>query len=285
MQRSFSALDLVTVPRSSAGLAIALGTALLTRAQAEPALPPVFVRPLKRLAEQHGALCGAHEAQLDEPADDAAATGEADQQLDTAWSGLQGFLISNTKLSASPAGVERGERARVVLAMIFPDGLRFVNLPYREQWAESKRRLAKLGEPPTAEHVKALGGEPFVAAIEAAQERYGEVLHLTKPKKAPNQAKVRDALERMLAAVRSYVLRVANYLDENEDDAGAQAVGYALLAPLATWKSSGSGRKAPPADDSNDGGAGEGEPGDEDDEAPGDAPDGAGDEPDGTSGG
>jgi hypothetical protein len=277
MQRSFSALDLVTVPRSSAGLAIALGTALLTRAQAEPALPPVFVRPLKRLAEEHGALCSAHEAQLDEPADDTAAIGEADQQLDSAWGGLQGFLISNTKLSASPAGVERGERARMVLEVIFPDGLRFVNLPYREQWAESKRRLAKLGEPKVAEHVKALGGEPFVEAIEAAQERYGEVLHLTKPKKAPSQAKVREALDRMLAAVRSYVLRVANYLDENEDDAAAQALGYALLAPITTWKSSGTGRKAPPADDSNGGGVV--------DEEPGDAPEGAGDEADGMSGG
>jgi hypothetical protein len=263
MQRSFSALDLVTIPRSSAGLAIALGTALLTKAQAEPALPPVFVRPLKRLAEEHGALCRAHEAQLDEPVDDApTAAGEADQQLDASWSGLQGFLVSNTKLAASPAGVERGERARAVLEVIFPDGLRFVNLPYREQWAESKRRLAKLGEAPTDEHVRALGGEPFVAVIEAAQRRYGEVLHLTKPKKAPNQAKVRAAIERMLAAVRSYVLRVANYLDENEDDPAAQAVGDALLAPLATWKSSGGGRKNPPADGSKGGGRGEEEPAD-----------------------
>lgn len=278
MQRSFSALDLVTVPRSSAGLAIALGSALLTKAQAEPALPPVFVRPLKRLAQQQEALCAAHQAQLDEPADDAAAVGEADQQLDASWSGFHGFLGSNTKLSASPAGVERGVRARAVLDGVFPDGLRFVKLPYREQWAESKRRLAKLGEAPTAEHVKALGGEPFVTVIAAAHERYGEVLHLTKPKaKAPNQVRVREALEGMLAAVRSYVLRVANYLDENEDDPAAQRVGYGLLAPLATWKKSGGGRKAPPADDSNGGDAGE--------EGPNEEPDGAGDEPDDASGG
>jgi hypothetical protein len=64
------------------------------------------------------------------------------------------------------------------------------------------------------------------------------------------------------------VLRVSNYLDENEGDAEAQAIGRALLGPLVTWKSAG-GRKAAapeaPAGEEPGDGTGEG-PGNEDDE-------------------
>lgn len=56
--------------------------------------------------------------------------------------------------------------------------------------------------------------------------------------------KVREPLDSFWDAVRSYALRVASYLDEHKSDLEAQRRGYALLRPLATWKSSGVGRKA-----------------------------------------
>jgi hypothetical protein len=279
MNRSFSPIDLVTVPRTSATSAMALGTALVTAAREEPRLPPVFVKPLKRLEKECDALRTSRQYQREAEAIDVTLVGEVDQQVDGAWGGLHGLLVGWAKLVATPEGAALGGRARAVLEVVFPDGLRFLNLPYRDQWSESQTKLDRLREPSIAEHVKALGGEPLVGVIAAAHERYGAVLHLTKRKaEVQAQAKVRGALESLLAAIRSYVLRIANYLDENEDDAEAKELGYALLGPLATWKSSGGGRRAQASDGAGDDGSSGDAP--DEDEVPGGRPGG---EPEGES--
>jgi hypothetical protein len=196
------------------------------------------------------------------PEVDASAATKADQELDGAWSGLHGLLVGSTKLTATAEGVERGARARAVIDRVFPQGLRFLKLPHREQWAESQKKLDRLAEPDIAEHIEALGGGPFVRAIVAAYTNYGVVLHLTRRKAgAKAQVKVREPLERVLDAVRRYVVHVAAYLDEHEGDPEAQAMCRGLLEPLATWKSSGGGRKAPApeAPDGDEPGEGSGE--------------------------
>jgi hypothetical protein len=273
MNRSFAPLDLVTVPRTSASSALALGTALITTARQEPALPPVFVAPLKRLTQEHEGLRTSRQYQREARGSEAFTAPQADQQLDTTWSGLHGLMTAWTKLPSTPEGVEKGQRARVVLEIVFPGGLRFLNLPYREQWGESQTRLDRLAEPAIAEHVRALGGQAFVEAIDVAHTNYGLALNLTKRKAAlAEQANVRAPLEGFWEAVRSYALRVSNYLDEHRDDPAAQQLGYALLEPLASWKSSGSGRRAKAPGDAGGeepGDAGE-EPGDVDGEVSGD---------------
>jgi hypothetical protein len=244
VHRSFSPVDLVTVPRTSARSAIALGAALLTAAQAEPALPPAFASPVARLAREFDALCAALQYDREATSMGAAASVEADRQLDACWASTHGFLVSCAKLGAAPEGAERAARARAVLAVVFPGGLRFLTLPYRDQWAESETKLARLAEPEIAEHLRALGGEPFVRVVEAAHERYGAALHLTQRKaEVKARAKPRERLDGLLGAVRSYALRVASYLDEHEGDPEARRLGCALLEPLSSWKSSGGGRK------------------------------------------
>ena len=260
MNRSFSPLDLVTVPRTSAASAMALGTALVTAARQEPDLPARFARPLERLESECEALRTSRRQQAAAREFDANAVGKADQLLDGAWSGLHSFLVGWTKLSATPEGVDQGARARAVLGRVFPAGLRFLNLPYRDQWAESQTKLDRLAEPSVAEHVTSLGGDAFVRAIELAHAKYGEALHVTKRKaEARVQIKVREPIERVLDAVRRYVVHVAAHVDEREGDPAAQALGYALLEPLATWKSSGGGRRA--ASGGAPGGDAGGEPG------------------------
>ncbi|HEU4410872.1 MAG TPA: hypothetical protein VFS43_36805 [Polyangiaceae bacterium] len=267
MIRSFSPIDLVTVPRTSAASALALGTALLAAARKKDSLPQVFAAPLEQLTKEHGELRTSRQYQREGRALDAAAATAADQQLDSTWSGFHGFLTGWTKLPSTPEGVAKGRMAREVIELVFPEGLRFLNLPYREQWGESQTRLDRLGEPAIAERVSALGGEPFVRAIEAAHAEYGAALHVTEPEANPTpQVKVREPLDNFWEAVRSYALRVSNYLDENKHDPEAQKLGYALLKPLATWKSAGVGRKAQaPEAPSEDEGPG-GEPGDETDD-------------------
>ncbi|HEU4404000.1 MAG TPA: hypothetical protein VFS43_01705 [Polyangiaceae bacterium] len=245
MYRSFSPLELVTVPRTSAASAMALGTALLTAARQEPKLPPRFVRSLERLEAECETLRASRTLRDEAQEIDASVANQADQDLDVAWSGLHNLLVGSTKLGVTPEGVERGARARAVLTWVFPSGLRFLTLPYRDQWAESQTKLDRLAEPAMAEHLEALGAGPFVRAVEAAYEAYGEALYLTKRKaEVKAHVKVREPLERVLDAVRRYVVQVAAYLDDHEDDAESQAMVRVLLEPLATWKSSGGGRKA-----------------------------------------
>lgn len=93
-----------------------------------------------------------------------------------------------------------------------------------------------------------------------AHDAYGVALNVTDLKAgAKAAAKVRGPLDEVMAAMRSYVLRVTNYLDENEGDEAAQELGYALLAPLAAWKTTSGGRKtaAPEGDEAGDDASGE----------------------------
>jgi hypothetical protein len=258
MYRSFSPIDLVTVPRTSAASALTLGTSLIAAARDEAELPDVFVVPLEQLEKEHAELRTSRQYRREGRAVDSAAITSSDQRLDSCYSGFHGFLTAWTKLPSTPEGVEKGQVAREVLAVVFPDGLRFLNLPYREQWGESQTKLDRLSEPAVAERVRSLGGEAFVQAIGVAHEAYGVALQVTKPKAEPTtQVTVREPLDNFWDAVRSYVLRVANHLDEHKNDAEAQRLCRALLKPMATWKSSGAGRKGQAAEAPSEGEAGE----------------------------
>lgn len=257
MTRSFNPVDLITVPRLRATSALALGAALIAAARGARNLPTSLVDPVERLEKAHGELRTSRQYQRDVRSLGAGAATVADQQLDATWSGLHSFLTGWTKLPSTPEGLEQGRRARAVLERIFPEGLRFLNLPYREQWGESQTRVDRLDEPAIAEHMSALGGGAFVRAIGVAHANYGAALHVTKRKaELAERVNVREPLDKFWGAVRSYALRVSSYLDEHRDDADAQQIGYALLEPLATWKKgSRGGRKARAPEAPGDAGA------------------------------
>lgn len=245
MKRSFSPVDLVAVPRTSTSSAMALGTSMLSAARAEPALPPALVQPLERLANECDRLRTSRQHEIEARTIEPSRSVEADRELDACWASTHAFLMCCAKLGAAPEGAERAARAKAVLEWVFPDGLRFLTLPYRQQWAESLTKLDRLAQPEMVEHLRSLGGEPFVRVVEASHERYGAALHVTKCRAAAKaRIKRREALEGVLGALRSYTLHVACYLDEHGGDPGARRLGLALLKPLATWESSGGGRRA-----------------------------------------
>jgi hypothetical protein len=255
MIRTFAAYNIIVLPRFSAPAAMTAGTSLVTAARKREPLPPVFVPPLERLIKSVGTLGESRVKQREARDIDGTAINESDQKIDGTWSGFYSFLNGWTKMINTPEVAEKARRAGVLIEAVFPDGLRFLNAPHRVEWAESQTRLDRLRQPDFVEHVEALGGAPFIKAIEVAQEAYGVALNVTDLKAgAKAAAKVRGPLDEVMAAMRSYVLRVTNYLDENEADEAAQELGYALLAPLATWKATSSGRKAaaPGGDDAGD---------------------------------
>ena len=232
MGRDYSSNAIIQLPRLSAASAIALGSAVLSGARSA-ALPELLHRPRAQLEGEWEALSEAAVNRLS-PGERRGSL-EEDRRLDVAWSGLRDVLAGFAKL---PAAVERGERARALQGLLFPEGLRFTKLEHRRQWSESEVRLNRLGEEPAATLARELGVEPFVLEAKAAHERYGEALGITQvrtPARDPREVKRR--LWAFSRALRCFVLHLIVVAESGEPEAAALA--SRLLAQVAEWPSSG----------------------------------------------
>ncbi|HEU4412800.1 MAG TPA: hypothetical protein VFS43_46585 [Polyangiaceae bacterium] len=256
MTRSFSALDFVSLPTLSSAGAFALGQQLIAVARLEPGLPPLVAPVYERLGAAHVTL-GESRTFMHEVQDiDAGAAAEADLVVDTNWGAFYSYLQGWARLSTRGEAVARVERARQLVEGVFPGGLRFLRLPYKIEWAESRRRLDRLRQPDYAEHVEALGAGPFVEAIDEAFRAYGAALRMTDLKaEGKAQIKVREPLDNFVASLRAYVLHVTTHASSGGEGSAEQALAERLLKPLATWQTKAPARKGKGAP------AGEGEPG------------------------
>ncbi len=234
------ALDLVTMPRLSASNAVALGTELLAKADAQGALPAGFDKARGRLEEALERLRASHSVLEDAPVLDVQAVSEADRELDAAWSALYSFLQGWAKLPRKDA--ERGAAQRL-LESIYPNGLKFTLLTFKLEWAESKARLDRLEDEPYAGLLAGLGGTPFKEELRTALKAYGEALHMTNPEGArATSAHEHAPLDEFVEALRGYVLQASAHGEHAEGDARTQA--EALLAPFTTWLSHARARRA-----------------------------------------
>jgi uncharacterized protein DUF6261 len=249
MARSFSPVDIVTLPRLSTPAAIALGTDLLTKARAlRASLPPPIARSLDRLTasfdELHAAAEIVRERRDVDPADAAA----ADQRLDATWGGFQSFLQGWARTPFEGEAAKRSAAARRLLDVAYPDGLKFTQLAYRLEWAESSIRLARLEQDDNAALVERLGASPFVEALRRAHDAYGVALNLTTARaELKAQVNVREPLLRFADALRNYAMIVAAHAADAPDDPEAAALAEALLAPVTKWQATGGARKGKPA--------------------------------------
>ncbi|HEU4412013.1 MAG TPA: hypothetical protein VFS43_42625 [Polyangiaceae bacterium] len=234
MARYFTPADLVALPRLSANAAVALGNELLTVAKGAGKLAPGVQKAHKRLAAALADLEGQFAAGAVEAGGyDSAAASAADTKLDRAWGALSDFAQSFLRLPHDDAEV-RADAQRVVDAA-FGQGLRFLQLPYKLQWAESKARLQRLGDKATAASLKRLGGELFLQTLTRAHDEYGAALNITASAEPGPKATrtLREVLEAFTAALRVYVMQVAAFGVEEEAN---QAAAKALLAPVARWQ-------------------------------------------------
>jgi hypothetical protein len=263
MSRSFSAVDLVTLPTFSSAGAFAVGQQLIAVVRLEPGLPPLIAPSYERLAATHVTL-GESRTFMNEVQElDTGATAEADLWVDTNVGAFHGFLQGWARLSTRGEAVPQVERARQLIEGVFPKGLRFLKLPYKIQWAETRQCLDRLRQPDYAAHVEALGAGAFVEAIGEAFQAYGASLRMNDLKaEAKAAVKVREPLDNFVAALRAYVLHVTTYASGG--GAAEQALAETLLKPLATWQPKASARKGKGT------AGGEGEPG-EGEEEPTDA--------------
>jgi hypothetical protein len=235
MARSYDAADIVQLPKLSASGAIALGASLITTAKAET-LAGSVEKAFSRLKKTHAALRQAAQGRLvPGVAEDSPDIRAADRDLDAAWSATYDWATGWAKLPGK-GNAPRAALARTLLQALFADGLKFTQLRYKLEWAESQTRLDVIEQEHLDESFDALGGGAFLDALKAAHKVYGDLLGLTKTTAPEAPAgDVRQPLDAFHAALRTYVVAVTASADE--DDADSVEVAQKLLAPLAAWES------------------------------------------------
>jgi hypothetical protein len=248
---TYTAADMVQLPRLSGADAMALGEQLVSAARPHrKSLQRPVTRALTALAARHGDLKETLRDQVVPDLDPGASAVPQDRALDGCWGGLDGFLAALGKL---PATYPQAAEAAELRAAILPDGLGFLNYPHIREWTESELRLQRMGKAGLDQRVEALGGGLFLGALRDAHAAYGKVLGMTSPLELPAPASpgVRDALDAFTAALRDYVVKVMAAIEPG--DRAGQALAERLLAPLSAWTSMtparGNAKPAPKAED------------------------------------
>lgn len=235
--RTFDAINLVTLPRFTAAGAIALGTSVQTvMAEVGDALPPSCKGAATKCKEALDDLRKAYAARIRAGAATPEEITLLDTELDAAWAALSAVLGAHVR---APFGAEdqvlRDAALRVQKA-VFPDGLRFTQLPYKLEWAESQARLDLLEDPALSSDVGAIGGAKFLALVRVKHKAYGDAQGLSKESSpAVESAEVRPRLDRFADALRSYVVKVSATVEDDDD--ASRALADRLLAPIARWQS------------------------------------------------
>jgi len=156
----------------------------------------------------------------------------ADRALDDAWGAFQSWLLGWTRLPdrAHPLVSD----ARALYAALFPKGLQFLTLDFKDEWNESQQRLDHIAGARLDEVIGKLGGAAFLATLSRTHRAYGEALHITAPRGGEGtepDAHVRKALDAAHMALRDYVAQVAATVRRADGDSIAFA--ERLLAPVS----------------------------------------------------
>lgn len=225
--RSYTAQDIITLPALNTASAIALGQELLTVIKAQPALPQLMAARATALEKAHGTLCQAFsnkpQAEADSPRNRS-----TDHAEDHAFSALHDWLYAWCKLSTPEA-----DQARTMFAVLFPDGLKFTRLPYKQEWAEAQAKLDRIESEHYDAEIARLGGKPILDQVLAAHKAYGESLRITAEGQDPNIG-LREPLLAFNRYLRAYVVAVTAHTDPDDPTSGALA--ETLLAPLHKWQ-------------------------------------------------
>lgn len=231
MPQSFRPQDFIHLPPLGEAGTLNLVDELIEVAQKTARVPSLVTASLARLfesVEDVKKLIAAREragSRLDPRAR------AADRALDDAWGALQSWLLGWTKL---PDGAHGSiPDARALYAALFPKGLQFLTLDFKDEWTESQNRIDQIQQHNLDAVFRALGGVAFLAALRSAHKNYGEALHITEG--SSNQPDpdglVRRSLEHTRMALREYVAQVAATVRRNEQDSTDLAT--VLLAPLS----------------------------------------------------
>ena len=224
---AFDAALYDTVPQTNAGGTVALLRAVIT-ASKEVTLPS-GKKALRRVRAAGENLRELHQAAP--PAKSESLTKAADMAMDRIWSAV-GQRIS----AYSEVGGEDGAEAARVHALMFPNGMGFLNSKYAEQWAEGEAILGRIASEKLEGALDKFVGAPFLKVLRERHVAYGEALGITKPK-APGAdvASLVEPLRQARAALMTYARVLVAAVDNDELD---EAVATRALAPIAALRTS-----------------------------------------------
>jgi len=225
--RSYAAQDIIVLPTLNTASAIALGQQLLTAIKAHTALPELIAARATSFEKAHSALSLAL-SKRPQAESDPKRPRSADHAEDHAFSALHDWLYAWCKLSSPEA-----DQARTMFAVLFPDGLKFTHLPYKQEWAECEAKLARIASEGYDAEIVRLGGKPILDQLLAAHKAYGESLGITIDGQDPNVG-LREPLLAFYRYLRAYVVAVTAHTDPDDPMSGALA--DTLLAPLHRWQ-------------------------------------------------
>ena len=236
MVRFYDADDIIQLPKLTVAGALALGQSLLTAAQAAEALPASVDKAFSQLKKTHGALRKVAQERLPPTAlDDSPDVRAADREIDAAWSAAFDWVTGWSKLPGK-ANTAKVALAQLLLKALFDDGLKFTQIKYKLEWAESQTRLDRIADQQLDQKFEELGGSAFLKTVKTTHKTYGDLLGMTKAKAQEAEGlQVRQPLDEFQGALRKYVVRVTASADE--DDKASVALAKKLLAPLSEWES------------------------------------------------
>jgi len=225
--RSYTAQDIIALPPLNTASAIALGQELLTVIKAQPALPQLIAARAAALEKAHGTLS---QALSNKPLVEADLPRNrvTDHAEDHAFGALHDWLYAWCKLSTSEA-----DQARTMFAVLFPDGLKFTRLPYKQEWAEANAKINLITSEGYDAEITKLGGKPLLDQLLTAHQAYGQSLGITAEGQDPNVG-LREPLLAFNRYLRAYVVAVTAHTDPDDPTSGALA--DTLLAPLHKWQ-------------------------------------------------
>lgn len=232
MLHSFRAQDYIHLPPLGEAGTLTLIDELEAVANATPRLPEGVAAALGRLLISCSDL-QKHIAKRERSGSSADPKARAaDRALDDAWGAFQSWLLGWTRLpdTAHPLVAD----ARALYAALFPKGLQFLTLEFKDEWNESQQRLDHVSEARLDDVIDKLGGAAFLATLARCHHAYGEVLQITKPREgsaAEPDTLVRHSLEATHMVLREYVAHVAATVRRTENDSIETAA--VLLLPLS----------------------------------------------------
>lgn len=239
--------EIVQLPIMSAADAVALGTALETRARAAPGpLPSSIDSGLGDMCASCRALALAVQARLQDESTDSQRRVTADRVLDSVWGATESWCRGFLRLPLTVQTEPFVESAQTLADTLFADGLKFTQLRFRVQWFESQNRLDLIDKLGLEQQFEMLGGRIYLYMLREAHREYGDVLGITDRDDPVALPSVRDALDRFRSDLRRYVVRVMAHVEPAQP--ATRELADDLLAPLNHWKPAPSSASRAPVD-------------------------------------
>ena len=201
MSRRSQIQNYLRVPRGDVRKTLALGVALLS-AVPDSASPTVtaaaaeFETATDGLGQQHDLRQQATKGGLR----------KLSHRSHRAWSALYYILYGVARI---PVDSLRQQVAQKLLNALFPDGLSFLALSYRDRWVESERRLRRIQEQNLAEPLAvATGDTSFLDTLRTAHGSFGDALNITQADSTEEPPSLTEGLRNVRQAMSYYIVQL-----------------------------------------------------------------------------